>query len=405
MNIGIFTDCYYPQINGVVTSAVTLKEELEKRGHNVTIVTVKIPGLDDEPGIIRIPSIPFRKWKEFRIGIYYPVRTLNKIRKLKFDIIHTQTEFSVGLMAKLIGKILGIPVIHTYHTMYEDYTHYAANLKINRKIIKELSKIGSRIYVNECAGVIAPSVKTKEALLSYGVKKPIEIIPTGINLDNFKKGRFSDEEIRAKRQSLGINENDAVFLYLGRISQEKSIDVIISKLQSILKEYKNTKLLLVGDGPEKNNLENLARSLDLASSVIFTGRVPWHETGLYYQLSDLFITASVTETQGLTIYEAMAAGIPVIAKKDDNFLEVISDKINGRIFESDDALPEIIKEYLDDKASFQSIAQKGLECAFRMSSEYFAEKVEALYMKVLREKSEKNLKIEPSGCEKDLNAL
>lgn len=396
MNIGIFTDCYHPQINGVVTSTVTLKEELEKRGHNVTIVTVKIPGLPDEPGIIRIPSIPFRKWKEFRIGIFYPVRTLNKIRKLKLDIIHTQTEFSVGLMAKLIGKILGIPVIHTYHTMYEDYTHYAANLKINRKIIKELSKIGSRIYANECARVIAPSIKTRDALLRYGVKKPIELIPTGINLDNFKKGKFTDKEILNKKLSLGFKENDKVFIYLGRISQEKSINIIIRQMESILKSDSSTKLLLVGDGPEKNNLEVLVEELGLNGKVIFTGRVPWQETGLYYQLSDLFITASVTETQGLTIYEAMSAGIPVVAKKDDNILEVITDKVNGRIFDTDKELSKIILEFIVNPQPFRTISENGLKTAQKMSSEHFGESVESLYEKVLSLKSEEKNSIKNS---------
>lgn len=382
MNIGLFTDCYYPQINGVVTSTIILKEALEKRGHNVTIVTVKVPGYKNhEPGILRIPSIPFRKCKDFRIGVLYPLSVLRKIKKLNLDIIHTQTEFSVCLMARLIAKTLRIPVIHTYHTMYEDYTHYVAKRHINKKIATKLSKVGSRLYLNECASVIAPSEKTKNALRRYGVTNQIHTIPTGIKLDNFKKGLFSESQIKTKRLQMGIGEDEQVILYLGRIAEEKSIDVIIKAMKTL--RYKPIRLVIVGDGPAKNNLENLTAQLGLNHKVLFTGKVPWEETGLYYQMSRLFISASKTETQGLTILEAMAAGVPTIVRQDDNIKELIKDQYNGIIFSNEAELSQKILESLCNDTLIKEIVSNGLETVYDLSAECFGLNVEEVYSKVV----------------------
>lgn len=385
MNIGIFTDCYYPQINGVVTSTIILKEELEKRGHNVTIITVKVPGyVDNEPGILRVPSIPFRKWKEFRIGLIYPYSIIKKIKDLNLDVIHTQTEFSVCLMARILAKRFRIPVIHTYHTMYEDYTHYVARTKINRKIASKLSKVGSKLYLNECASIIAPSEKTKNALRRYGVTNMIDVIPTGIKLDNFKKGLYTEEQIKAKRLELGIKPDEKVIMFLGRIAEEKSIDVIIKQMPIVLNRLPNTKLLIVGDGPAKKNLEKLSAQLEMGNHIIFTGKVPWQETGLYYQCSDLFITASKTETQGLTILEAMAAGVPIVVRKDDNIKDVITDGVNGRVFESDLELGNVIVDCLENNILLKKLALNGFHTAYGMSAEYFGFKVEEVYNRSLK---------------------
>ncbi len=384
MNIGLFTDCYYPQINGVVTSTMILKEELEKRGHNVTIVTVRVPGFqDDKPGVLRIPSIPFRKWKEFRIGLIYPYSVIKKIKDLKLDIIHTQTEFSVCLMARLIARIMSIPVIHTYHTMYEDYTHYIAKRNINKRIATKLSKVGSKLYLNECASVIAPSEKTKKALRQYGVTNHIEVIPTGIKLDNFKKGIYTKVQLDVKRREIGILPDEKVILYLGRIAEEKSIDVIIKQMPYILEKRPATRLIIVGDGPKRKELEALSAQLNVKNHTIFTGRVPWNETGLYYQLGDLFLSASKTETQGLTILEAMSAGVPAVVRNDDNIKNIITHGYNGMIFENDWDLAETVLKCIDDDYLMKELSDNGLKTAYNLSSEYFGYQVENLYLKCL----------------------
>ena len=188
MKIGLFTDCYYPQVNGVVTSVMLLKEALTELGHQVFIITVNVPGYDasSEENVIRIPSVPFAKWKEFRVGI--PTifhNSFRQVRALGLDVIHTHTEFSLGLLGRFFAKHLHLPVVHTYHTMYEDYTHYV--LSIGQPVVKALMKKGSKFYVQGYDLVIVPSKKTKNALRSYGVTNEITVLPTGINVNQFER--------------------------------------------------------------------------------------------------------------------------------------------------------------------------------------------------------------------------
>ncbi len=388
MNIGIFSDTYSPQINGVITSFVTLKKELEKRGHNVTIVTVKTPlARENEPGVIRLPSIPFRAFDGMRIGVFYPPQYVSQIRDLKLDIIHTQTEFTVGAFGRMMGKYLHIPVVHTYHTMYEDYVHYMAKTELNKKILKKLTKKGMGFYMNTCAGIIVPTEKTRESIESYGVTKPISVIPTGVELESFGGEEEDQEALRARlkeiRSWLGIRKDDRVLLSLGRVAKEKSIDIIISQIADYLRSHKNVKLLIVGDGPEKANLEQLAARLHLEKSVIFTGWVEHSHAKYYYKLADAFVTASVTETQGLTLYEAMAADTVVIAKYDKNLEGALADGVNSLIFREDDQLKEKVQMVFEDEALKKSLRAAGQETVKNLSAQRFGERVEEVYGKAM----------------------
>ncbi|NLZ73301.1 MAG: glycosyltransferase family 4 protein, partial [Bacteroidales bacterium] len=277
-----------------------------------------------------------------------------------------------------------IPVVHTYHTMYEDYTHYIAKTRINKRIAAKLSKVGSKLYLNQCASVIAPSEKTKKALINYGVTNYIEIIPTGIKLEKFKKGLFTEEQIQNKREELGIKPEEKIILSLGRVAEEKSIDVIIKQMPSIVSSNPQIKLLIVGDGPEKTNLEALSKQIGMERNICFTGKVPWNDTVLYYQMADLFISASKTETQGLTILESMAAGTPVIVRHDENIKDLITNSINGMIFQEDSDLPSIILNVINNKGLLKILSQNGIETAYKLSDEYFGHRVEALYYKILQ---------------------
>jgi 1,2-diacylglycerol 3-alpha-glucosyltransferase len=202
MNIGIFTDTFCPQINGVVTSIRTLEKELSKKGHKVYIFTVSHPEIKkDCPNIFRLPSMPFIFLKSYRVGVLYPLKVVRMVKQLKLDIIHTQTEFSLGLFGKLMAKRLNLPCIHTYHTMYEDYVHYASKGRLSI-VTPRMAKQLSRIFCNHTHLVIAPTKKVEQILKSYGVKRPIVIIPTGIDLEPFKKKYCNREEIaRVKRKN------------------------------------------------------------------------------------------------------------------------------------------------------------------------------------------------------------
>lgn len=381
MNIGIFTDTYYPQVSGVVTSTMILKNELIRIGHNVTIITVTHPDVEELEGIIRLPSIPFFLLPSQRVGMIYSHKIMNKIKKLDLDLIHTQTEFSIGIFGRIVAKRLDIPVVHTYHTMYEDYIHYVSRgimLKPASKFAKKVSKL----YCRDCSAIIVPTIKVKDALRKYGLRRHIDVIPTGVDIEPFKRSNYNEELIKNEKKSLGINETDPVVLFIGRIAKEKSIDVIINSMKELIKKIPNCKLLLVGDGPERENLEALARELGIEKSVVFAGERPWAEIGKYYQMGDVFVGASLTETQGLTFAEAMAAQILVVAKYDKNLDGIIEDNINGRIFYEDESLDGILFEILSDKGKCALMVKNAYDGIERLSSKCFGESVEKVYMEV-----------------------
>ncbi|MBC7960842.1 MAG: glycosyltransferase family 4 protein [Vallitaleaceae bacterium] len=379
MNIGIFTDCYYPQINGVVSSILMLREELIKRGHSVTIITVKVPGYTETShDVIRINSIPFRKWKEFRLGVPFSLPNHRQIKALNLDLIHTQTEFSVGLLGKYMAKVLDIPLIHTYHTMYEDYSHYVLPTKHGKFIVKKFLIYGSKRYVKKFNAIIAPSGKTKSALLRYGVKNDIFIVPTGIKLDQFQQHEKDDPKIHEIRERLGLDFHQPIILSLGRISQEKSIDWIITQMVDLKKTIPDVKLLIVGDGPYKETLEALTHSLELDHSVIFTGRVPWEEVSYYYNMANVFVSASRTETQGLTIIEAMASKTPVVVYNDENIKDVVMDGISGRLFTTQKELTACLLDILLNIQT-NDLTNNAYEIVQTLSIEKFGESAEKLY--------------------------
>lgn len=382
VNIGLFTDTYFPQINGVGTSTYTLAKELRKLGHNVYIFTPSDPKNTDEneEDVIRMPSMPCIFIHQYRFGVVYSPKELKKISKLHLDIIHTQTEFSLGMFGKTLSKAFGIPMVHTYHTMYEDYVHYIVN---GAFITKSMAHVFSRIFCNFARECIAPTAKVKDSLLQYGVTKPIHIIPTGINIDKFRKANYPLAETIKLRSTFGLNENHKVILVLGRIAKEKSIDVIVSAMPEVFQKEPNARLLIVGDGPGRESLETQVNSLGVTDKVIFAGAKPWDEIGKYYQLGDVFVSASVSETQGLTFVEAMAAGLPIVAKKDECIEGVIEDGKTGIIFETDDTLAGKILGILQDEEKRIYLAKNGVVFSENLSAEAFGNSIENVYKNVL----------------------
>ncbi len=379
MNIGIFTDTYYPQINGVVTSIRTLEKELSKMGHKVYIFTTTDPG-DEQVryGVFRIPSVPFIFLPSRRMAISIPLRLFLKIKKLKLDVIHTNTEFSLGILGKMVSKYYDIPLVHTYHTMYEDYVHYiASGYIVTPNIAKKLSKL----FCNMAKEVIAPTEKVEGVLKEYGVGRPIKIVPTGIDFTPFKKDTYTQEQINDLKEKYNLM-NCPVVLSIGRIAKEKSMDIVVKAMPNLLKKLPDAKLLFVGDGPAKKDLEQLCKELGISNSVAFAGEQPWADIGKYYQLGNVFVSASITETQGLTFMEAMAASIPVIAKKDKSTKNLIKNKMTGFLFEKEEELSDILYEALTNTPLVDEIVVNSLNSIDYLSSENFAKKIEEIYMEV-----------------------
>lgn len=381
MNIAIVTDTYFPDINGVTSSIYTLAESLRTRGHNVYVFTVSEPKeelrkLKADPCVYRFPSVPLFFLKPHRAVLPFSVKLIRMMRKLKIDIIHTQSEFFMGFVGLYVGISMHIPIIHTYHTMLEEYTHYIAGGKL---ATPRMARKFSGTFCNLVDSVIVPTQKVEKSLISYHVKRPLYVIPTGIDLEPFHPNRHSDEEILRLKHSLGIDPKHRLILCLGRVAREKSIDIIISNLSQIVRRIPDIRLLIVGDGPALSELKELSVRLGVSQFVYFAGPAPYSEIAKFYRLGDIFISCSVTETQGLTYYEAMASGLPVVARIDDSISSLLIDNQNCRLFRDGHDIPEIVDSILSDPEVTHQYSRMARESVEIYSASTFAERVEDAY--------------------------
>ena len=384
MNIGIFTDTYYPQINGVVTSIRMLEKELNKLGHQVFIITTTNPEVTHAaPRVFRLPSMPFIFFPTQRVTFLYSPKLLIKLKSLKLDIVHTQTEFPLGIFGKIVSEFYRIPMVHTYHTMYEDYVHYIAN---GHLITPKIAQKFSRLFCNRSDIVIAPVLKTKEYLEEIGVIKPIRIIPSGLDFSPFIKENFNKEQINIVKEELGINPEDPVIITIGRVAKEKSIDVLIDQMPKLREKLPDVKLIVVGPGPYLDILKQQAKRLCITDMVIFTGGRPWEVIPLYYQLGDVFAMASTTETQGLTYVEAMAGKIPVVVKRDRSIEGIIVHGETGYCFEHNSEASDILYHALTHRDEAKKMAEEGFKRISHLSAVHFAGQVEKVYYEAINAK-------------------
>ena len=327
MNIGIFTDSYFPQLSGVATSIKTLKDALEKQGHNVFIFTTTDPHIKRgavEANIFRFSSVPFISFTDRRVAFRGFFEATKVAREVKLDIVHTQTEFALGMIGKYVAHQLKIPAIHTYHTMYEDYLHYVLNGHLLRPYhVKQFTNV----YLKNMDGVIAPSKRVEALLKRYRVDIPMRVIPTGVDVNSLNKAANND-----MRQELGIPADAPVLLTLSRVAEEKKIDRILNAMPEIIDEFPETRLVIAGDGPDMEVLQEQVERLTLEDNVIFTGDVPHDDVGSYYKMADLFVSASDTETQGLTYIEALASGTKCVVYDTDYTEHVFDDDEFGKVF-------------------------------------------------------------------------
>lgn len=393
MRIGLFTDTYIPYINGVSTSVSVLKKALEKKGHQVFLVTVNPEKMqykyEDGGKIIRLPGVPTGIYN-YRLTEIYPIRVINKIKKWKLDVIHSHTEFGVGTFARIISKQFKIPLVHTYHTMYEDYVHYITHGyfdKSSKKLVEYLTLFYCDTTANE---LIVPTKKTWDLFKEkYKLEKNIYIIPTGLEVERFYSENFKNEKLLQVKEKLNIEKKDFVLLFVGRLGKEKSVDFLINSHKELKELIPNLKLLIIGDGPEKSEFEALAEKLGIKDSVIFTGMVPYDEIPAYYQIANLFVTASKTETQGLTLIEAMAAGLVPVCIDDESFKIIVVDELNGRIFKNKKDYKTIIKKLFEDRSLLNKMSKQARINAELHSSKYYAESVLDVYKHAIDSKNNK----------------
>ncbi|GGD04254.1 glycosyltransferase family 4 protein [Enterococcus wangshanyuanii] len=380
MKFGFFTDTYFPQVSGVATSIKTLKEELEKKGHQVYIFTTTDPNAKEfEEDVIRMPSVPFVSFKDRRIvvrGMWYAYLIA---KELELDLIHTHTEFGAGLLGKMVGKKLKIPVIHTYHTMYEDYLHYIAKGKVVRPTHV---KYFSRFFANHTTGVVCPSERVIDKLREYGVTSPMRIIPTGIDIKKFERPDITEQMKEALREELGLTKENMMLLSLSRISYEKNIQAIIQGLPIIFERFPNARFVIVGDGPYVEKLSCLAEELNIREKIQFVGEVPNDQVAIYYKAADYFVSASTSETQGLTYTEAMASGVPCVVEGNAYLNNLFDHESLGHTFESDDEFASAFIAYVESGIKPDETILK--EKLYEISASYFGNRMFEFYEDMIK---------------------
>lgn len=400
MRVGIFTESYPPLVNGVSTSILMLEHALTKLGHEVFIITVsdnkKDYVLENNGHILRLPSVNLANCYDYKMTSVYPIKAVNMIKKINLDVIHSNVEFTVGIFARVVSEQLSIPLVHTYHTNWEDYTHYITkNKKILDDICKKLLKYLVVFFEDKTVTeLIVPSNKIYNLFKDkYKFTKNIHIIQTGIETSKFYKENFNQKDINSLKKKLGIKKKDFVVMTVSRLAKEKSVDRIINNHKELVKKYSNMKLLIVGDGPDIDKLKDEAKSLGVSDSVIFTGKVPLNDIPIYYQLGNVFVTASKSETQGLTVVEAISSSLPVVAVKDDSFVNSVIEDFNGFVFTDDEKYINSISKLYEDKELYNRLSNQSRLLSEDFSSEYFALKVLKVYETAIENYKKDNKKI------------
>ena len=296
MRVGIFSDCYFPAINGVVTSIAQQVEILRDKGHQVDLYCPRYAGEQgQELGTRRLSAVPFPFHKREQMTFPWPPSVLKEIWRRDYDVIHIQTPFFVGLLGMLAAWSRGLPRVFHHHTLWEEYVDY---LPIPKDLSSRLSVKLCRGVANACHGVVAPSEEVKWRFAEQGVTVPISVIPTGIRPERFRGGTAVEV----------LGEGDEVCLYIGRLAHERSLDALVRVFHRVYRKRDTARLWLVGDGPARGDLEGQVERLGLGGVVRFFGFVPRETLKDYVAAARLFLFASLTETQGLVVLEAQAGG-------------------------------------------------------------------------------------------------
>jgi 1,2-diacylglycerol 3-alpha-glucosyltransferase len=382
----ITSDLYRPSVNGVVTSIVNLITELRGRGYEVRILTTSYDNnyhRDDEDQVYYMRSVPFKVYPGIRMPLnFFKHEYLEEIIRWKPDVVHSQCEFFTFQYALKIVEETGAALVHTYHTLYNQYAtylplHAGADLMI---------AVASQLRLESVDTVIAPTQKVKDTLLDYGVRAEIAVIPTGISLDKFRMPK-DEAMIAALREKYGLTPQTRVLLSLGRLGKEKNIEELIRYFSTLARFRDDIRLMIVGGGPDAERLQEIADSYLLGDRVIFTGMVDPNLVRQYYALGDIFVCASTSETQGLTYVEALSCGLPLVCRNDAALDGVISNGLGGYRYENCGEFCTYVTRILDTPPLHQSMCNENLSIAYKFSKEQFAENVSNLYERLFQKKS------------------
>jgi 1,2-diacylglycerol 3-alpha-glucosyltransferase len=387
MKICMFTNTYLPHVGGVARSVDFFARDLRDRGHEVLVVAPTFPDAREiggiEDGVLRAPAIQNFNGSDFSVRIPIPFIIDQKIDRFCPDIVHSHHPFLLGDAAMRAARYRRLPMVFTHHTLYEQYTHYVS---AQSEAMERFAIHLSTEYANLCTHVVAPSASVARLIRKRGVERPIAEIPTGVDV-----GFFSEGERDRFRKAVDIPGDARVIGHLGRLAPEKNLGYLTDAVADYMKTDETAWFLVVGDGPSRETVEERFRGEGLADRLVLAGKLTGRSLADAYRAMDLFVFSSKSETQGMVLTEAMAAGRPVIALDASGAREVVKDRENGRLLEAD-ASPERFAEAVGDFFGSPETAEKWRKSAAAtaeaFSRESSARKMEDLYRSVLAEHRE-----------------
>lgn len=328
MRIGMMADAYKPHVSGITNFIALSKKFLEKAGYEVYVFTFGGGDyVDDEPNIIRTRGVPL-----VDTGLYFSARHSNEAQKLlqKMDIIHVHHPFTSGQLAIRYSRADGIPLVFTNHTRYDLYAH--AYLPMVPDVLGDaFLRAYMPSFCKACDLVIAPSQGLKDVLINLGVESRIDVLPNGVDIKPFQS-----VEQPILRKELGFDEGDILLTYMGRVGPEKNLPFLLRAFAGIARTYEHVNLIIIGDGPERENLEDRVRVMGMGERVKFTGMIPYSKLPAYMAAADVFVSASVTEVHPLSVIEAMASGLPVIGIQSPGVGDIVEDGVTGYLAPDED---------------------------------------------------------------------
>jgi len=355
MKIALFTETYLPVINGVVTHVKSLKEGLEALGHKVLIVTADstVKKHETEDNVMYCPAVRLKKIYNYDVASPISIERLRHIRKFMPDIIHIHNEFGIGMSGIIIAKTLKIPLVYTLHTMYDEYVYYVANKHLCKFVTGVYHKY-SKALASAAGALTGPSKKVEEFFWKCGVKKPVNVIPNPVEIDIFNPANFPPKIRREYREKFGYKDDEAIIAFCGRLGKEKNVSWLLREWANHVKPNDKLKLLIIGDGPFYNQHESEIKTLGISHSVTLAGKVEHEKLPPYYTACDAYITASLSDTNSISMLEAMAMELPVLHIRDELNTGQVVDGVNGYNFNNGVEMYEHLKKIRDlpkDKAA------------------------------------------------------
>lgn len=346
MNIVFCIEAYIPYTNGVITHVSMLKESLTKMGHRVLVITAD-PNIRHhklENGILYCPAIRMKKIYGYGLASFKSPTRMKLLKAFKPDVIHVHNEFGISLFGVLAAKKLGIPLVYTLHTMYDDYFHYVARGPL-QGIAKKMFYRYIRFIANNASVLASPSKKAEAFFASCKIDKPVNIIPNTIDTAVFDNGRFTSEQLIQGRRSLGIPDDALLGVFVGRLGAEKSVDYVLDVFAKYFADNNKMQLLIIGDGPDKDKLAAMADELGISKNVHFLGKIDHSEIPYYFSLGNYYVTASLTEMMSISMLEAMSVGLPAVMRYDEKNASQFTEGENGFTFRTKEQMRDILNRF------------------------------------------------------------